>query len=100
MGDLPQRSDVVVVGGGAAGLAAPRTLAAAGTEVTLLEASGRLGGRIVTDQVDGFLVDRGFQVINTPYPALPDFVDLAGLDLRYFDHAVLLAGQDGPPQLL
>jgi phytoene dehydrogenase-like protein len=100
MGDLPQRSDVVVVGGGAAGLAAARTLAAAGTEVTLLEASGRLGGRIVTDKVDGFLLDRGFQVVNTAYPALPDFVDLAGLDLRYFDHAVLLAGQDGPPQLL
>jgi phytoene dehydrogenase-like protein len=100
MSDLPQRSDVVIVGGGAAGLAAARTLTAAGAEVTLLEASDRLGGRITTDQVDGYLLDRGFQVVNTAYPALPDFVDVAGLDLRFFDHAVLVAGQDGPPQLL
>jgi phytoene dehydrogenase-like protein len=88
MSDLPQRSDVVVVGGGAAGLAAARTLAAAGTEVLLLEAADRPGGRIATDQVDGYLLDRGFQVVNTGYPALRDFVDLETLDLRYFDHAV------------
>src|ERR1700761_541909 len=95
MSDLPSRSDVVVIGGGAAGLAAARTLAAAGAEVLLLEAAGRLGGRIATDQVDGFLLDRGFQVVNTGYPALPDFVDIASLDLRFFDHGALVVDSRG-----
>jgi phytoene dehydrogenase-like protein len=90
MSDLPRRSDVVIVGGGAAGLAAARQLTTAGAEVLLLEAAGRLGGRIATDRVDGFLLDRGFQVVNTGYPALPDFADIPSLDLRFFDHAVLV----------
>src|SRR5690348_16858716 len=95
MSDLPSRSDVVIIGGGAAGLAAARRLTAAGAEVLLLEAADRLGGRIATDRVDGFLLDRGFQVVNTAYPALSDFVDLASLDLRFFDHAVLVADGQG-----
>jgi phytoene dehydrogenase-like protein len=95
MSDLPSHSDVVIVGGGAAGLAAARQLTAAGTQVLLLESGPRLGGRIVTDTVDGFRLDRGFQVINTGYPALPDFLDLAELDLRLFDHAVRIADDRG-----
>jgi phytoene dehydrogenase-like protein len=95
MTDLPRRSDVVIVGGGAAGLAAARTLTAAGAEVLLLEADGRLGGRIATDQVGGFLLDRGFQVVNTGYPALADFVDVPSLDLRFFEHGVLLVDERG-----
>lgn len=95
MSGLPHHSDVVIVGGGAAGLAAARYLTAAGVEVVLLEAAARLGGRIVTDMVDGFRLDRGFQVVNTAYPALPDFVDIGRLDLRFFDHAVLLADDHG-----
>jgi len=82
MSDLPRHCDVVIVGGGAAGLAAARHLTAAGVEVVLLEAAARLGGRIVTDSVDGFRLDRGFQVVNTAYPALADFVDIGELDLR------------------
>jgi phytoene dehydrogenase-like protein len=99
MSELPRQVDVVVVGGGAAGLAAVRQLTAAGVEVALLEAAPRLGGRIVTDEVDGYRLDRGFQVINTAYPALPDFVDVDQLDLGFFDHGVLVADGDGP-QLL
>ena len=95
MSDLPDHSDVVIVGGGAAGLAAARQLTAVGTQVLLLEAGPRLGGRIVTDTVDGFRLDRGFQVVNTAYPALPDFIDLTELDLRLFDHAVLVADDRG-----
>jgi phytoene dehydrogenase-like protein len=34
----------------------------------LLEASNRIGGRVKTDRVDGFLLDRGFQVLQTAYP--------------------------------
>jgi phytoene dehydrogenase-like protein len=94
-GELPRRCDVVIAGGGAAGLAAARQLTAAGAEVLLLEAAGRVGGRIATDQVDGFLLDRGFQVVNTGYPALADFVDIPSLDLRFFDHAALVVDSRG-----
>jgi phytoene dehydrogenase-like protein len=99
MSDLPSHCDVVIVGGGAAGLAAARTLTAAGVDTLLLEAADRLGGRIVTDQVDGFLLDRGFQVVNTGYPALADFVDVAALDLRLFDHGVVVADDRGRHRL-
>lgn len=50
---------VLVVGGGVAGLAAAHALTRAGVPVTLVEASARLGGKVGTDRVDGFLVERG-----------------------------------------
>ena len=62
--------DVVVVGAGLAGLRAAAVLARRGLDVAVLEAADRPGGRIATDVVDGFRLDRGFQVLNTVYPAL------------------------------
>ena len=49
----------VVVGGGITGLAAAYQLARAGIPVLLVEASERLGGKIRTERVDGFLVEAG-----------------------------------------
>lgn len=60
----------VVVGAGLAGLSAAITLQAAGQEVVLVDAADRAGGRVATDVVDGFLLDRGFQLINANYPEL------------------------------
>ncbi|KRB73210.1 hypothetical protein ASE01_20855 [Nocardioides sp. Root190] len=84
------RSDVVVVGAGLAGLTAADRLTQSGLEVVVLEASDGVGGRIRTDRVDGFLLDRGFQVLNTAYPAARRVLDLAALDLQRFDRAALL----------
>jgi len=71
----------IVVGGGAAGLAACRTLEAAGHAPILLEAGDRLGGRLRTERMaDGTPVDRGFQVLLTAYPELRRWVDLSALD--------------------
>ena len=71
----------IVVGGGAAGLAACRTLEAVGHAPILLEAGDRLGGRLRTERmVNGTPVDRGFQVLLTAYPELRRWVDLAALD--------------------
>jgi phytoene dehydrogenase-like protein len=80
---LPSRAEVVVVGAGLAGLSAATRLAAAGRDVHLVEAAGSVGGRLATERVDGFVVDRGFQVLNTGYPRVAD-LDLAALDLGYF----------------
>jgi phytoene dehydrogenase-like protein len=80
---LPARAEVVVVGAGLAGLSAATRLAAAGCDVHVLEAAGHAGGRLATDRVDGFVVDRGFQVLNTGYPRAAD-LDLAALELGWF----------------
>jgi glycine/D-amino acid oxidase-like deaminating enzyme len=73
---------VVVVGAGLAGLACATQLVSAGRRVTVLEAGEAVGGRIRTDRVDGFTIDRGFQVLNTAYPALRHTLDVDRLDLR------------------
>ncbi len=80
--------DVIVVGAGLAGLACARTLQAAGREVLVLEASDRVGGRVATDVVDGFRLDRGFQVLLTAYPTLASMVDLSSLDVQAFGAGV------------
>jgi hypothetical protein len=79
--------DVVVVGAGLAGLACARELSSHLDDVVVLEAGDAVGGRVRTDHVDGFTLDRGFQVLNTAYPELRRTVDLDALDLRSFDPA-------------
>lgn len=81
-------ADVVVVGAGLAGLACARELTGHGLDVQVLEAGDAVGGRVRTDHVDGFTLDRGFQVLNTAYPALAGVVDLDALELRAFDASV------------
>jgi len=87
---LPARSEVVVVGAGLAGLSAARLLGELGHEVVILEASDGIGGRVRTDVVDGFLLDRGFQVLLTAYPELKSQFDTDQLDLRTFDPGALV----------
>ncbi|MBV9921014.1 MAG: FAD-dependent oxidoreductase [Pseudonocardia sp.] len=87
--------DVVIVGAGLAGLRAAALLARRGLDVTVLEAADRPGGRIATDLVDGFRLDRGFQVLNTIYPALRATVDLAPLRLCPFVPGAAIRGDDG-----
>ncbi len=62
-------ADVIVVGAGLSGLTCALQLTAAGRSVIVLEASDGVGGRVRTDMVDGFRLDRGFQVLLTGYPA-------------------------------
>ncbi len=83
--DLPASTEVVVIGAGLAGLAASRVIQEAGRSVVVVEASDGIGGRVRTDEVDGYLLDRGFQVLLTAYPELHTQVDLHALDLRRFD---------------
>ncbi len=82
--------DVVVIGAGLAGLTAARTIQRSGKSVVVLEASDAVGGRVRTDEVDGFLLDRGFQVMLTAYPELRRQANLDELDLRAFDPGALV----------
>ena len=87
---LPSQCDVVIVGAGLAGLSAAREIQRHGLSVIVLEASDAVGGRVRTDIVDGFQLDRGFQVMLTAYPELQTQVDMRALDLRPFDPGALV----------
>jgi phytoene dehydrogenase-like protein len=84
-------ADCIVVGAGLAGLACGRELVRAGRRVIVLEASDRVGGRVATDVVDGFRIDRGFQVYNDAYPEGRRQLDLAALGLGRFEPGALVA---------
>jgi phytoene dehydrogenase-like protein len=84
MSALKSDPDVVIVGGGLAGLACARHLHHHGMSFQIIEASDGLGGRIRTDRVSGFLLDRGFQVLQTAYPEAQRVLDYAKLDLHTF----------------
>jgi phytoene dehydrogenase-like protein len=81
----------VVVGGGLAGLVAARHLADRGAEVTLLERQDTVGGRVRTEHVDGYALDRGFQVLFTAYPAVQRELDVDALSLRRFRPGAVIA---------
>ncbi|MHB8899555.1 MAG: NAD(P)/FAD-dependent oxidoreductase [Thermoguttaceae bacterium] len=76
--------DVAIVGGGLAGLRCAQRLNEAGVQAFVLEAKDRIGGRVQTDSVDGFLLDRGFQVLLTAYPEASRTLDFSQLDLQSF----------------
>lgn len=82
---------VVVVGAGLAGLSAAQTLNEAGVAVRVLEASATLGGRVQTDEINGYRFDRGFQLINAKYPELEALNIVDKLDFAYATRAVDIA---------
>ncbi|ELY43671.1 NAD(P)/FAD-dependent oxidoreductase [Natronorubrum sulfidifaciens] len=100
---------VVVVGGGLAGLVAARHLADGGADVAVLERRDTVGGRVRTHEQDGYRFDRGFQVLFPAYSAVKRELDLEALELRRFtsgativgtDHRTVLADPRQRPELL
>jgi phytoene dehydrogenase-like protein len=85
--------DVIVVGAGLSGLIAARQLHRLGRSVTVLEARDRVGGRMQTDLVDGFLLDHGFQVYLTGYETARTQLDLKALRLGTFPAGALIQYQ-------
>lgn len=78
-----------------AGLACAKRLSEMGISVEIFEAACRIGGRVGTDEVDGFLLDHGFQVLQTGYPAATDLFDYQSLNLRAFDSGALVQTESG-----
>ncbi|ROQ71004.1 phytoene dehydrogenase-like protein [Streptomyces sp. CEV 2-1] len=83
-------ADVVIIGAGIAGLSAAHRLTSAGVSVSVLEAGPRVGGRMLTEEVDGFRLDRLGPLLNTSYPELYAAPELGGLVLRNFAPGVLV----------
>jgi len=82
--------DTIVVGGGLAGLTCARILRQAGRRVFVAEAGDDTGGRIRTDDSGGFLMDWGFQVLQTAYPEARRALDFKALNLKTFDPGVIV----------
>jgi len=81
-------ADVLIIGAGIAGLCCARRLAEGGVKFQILEASDAIGGRVRTDEVEGFLLDRGFQVLLTAYPEAQRALDYPALELKSFSPGV------------
>lgn len=87
---MSSQLDAVIIGGGLAGLVCARQLSAQGLSCQVLEASDDVGGRVRTDQVDGFLLDRGFQVFLTSYPTAKEWLNYDALQLCPFEPGSLI----------
>jgi phytoene dehydrogenase-like protein len=84
------KSTAIIIGGGLAGLSAARQLHAQGIDFKLFEATERIGGRVKTEVVNGFRLDRGFQVLLTEYPEAKRWLDYKKLALKSFTPGALL----------
>ncbi len=84
---------VIVIGAGLSGLCCARLLLKYNIDVLVLDAQDDVGGRVRTDHVDGFLLDRGFQVLQTAYPEAKAQLDYDSLRLQSFDPGALIRTQ-------
>ncbi len=87
---MTPRYDVIIIGAGLAGLAAARTCVRAGLTPLVLEGADDVGGRLTTERIDGFLLDRGFQVLLDSYPEARAVLDLDALHLGRFAPGALV----------
>lgn len=91
MQDFP----VVIIGGGISGLTCANYLHQKGVDFLLLEASDSFGGRVKTSNIDGYLLDHGFQVLQTNYPEARKLLDYDALSLKNFESGSKIRKDDG-----
>ncbi len=92
--------DVIIVGAGVSGLTAAVYLRQKGLNILVLEATDRVGGRIKTDVVNGFRLDRGFQVLLTAYPEAKRLLDYEALDLCSFLPGAIILNEEGTHEIM
>lgn len=88
-------TDVIIIGAGLSGLTAAINLHQKGYSVKILEAAENIGGRVWTDEADGFLFDRGFQVLLTEYPECKKLLDYDSLNLKTFKPGAKVLDEEG-----
>lgn len=86
-------TDVILIGAGLSGLACALELQKGGLKPLLLEKGLGPGGRVFTDEYEGFLLDRGFQVFLDAYPVAGSLFDLEALQLRPFEPGAMVFSQ-------
>lgn len=79
-----------IIGAGVSGLIAALVLERSGFHPILIESTDRVGGRVKTDTVDGFQLDRGFQVLLSNYPAVQKYLDFDKLALQQFQPGAVI----------
>ncbi|MDE2393594.1 MAG: FAD-dependent oxidoreductase [Cytophagales bacterium] len=84
---------ILIVGGGIAGLQAANILHQNNTDFILFEKQASLGGRVSSTKKDGFILDRGFQVLQTSYPEVQRSLDLSKLQLYFFESGAKMKDQ-------
>lgn len=81
---------IYIIGAGVSGLVAAIELEKSGFSPIILEGSDSIGGRVKTDEVDGFRFDHGFQVLLTAYPEAKRYLDYQALNLKFFDPGAII----------
>jgi len=90
-----EEEKIYIIGAGLSGLIAALELEKSNFSPIILESTGGIGGRMKTEEVDGFLLDHGFQVLNTAYPEAKKYLDFKALRLKTFDPgAVIFDGKN------
>lgn len=85
---------VVIIGAGVSGLVAAINLEEHGFKPIIYDQNDRVGGRIQTDYIDGYRLDKGFQILLPNYPAVKKYLDLDLLNLRYFSAGAMVFKKD------
>lgn len=94
--DVPEmeKPEVLIVGGGIAGLCCARHLHKSGVSSKILESSDEVGGRAGTEYFRGYRLDRGFQVLLTEYPEAKKVLEYEKLQLKCFEPGALVRSWD------
>ena len=87
--------DVIIVGAGVAGLVAAKKCEGSGLSTLLIDADGKLGGRVQTDKIEGFTLERGFQVIIDTYEKAKEILDFEALSLQKFEPGAKIYDEKG-----
>ncbi|MHB0754718.1 FAD-dependent oxidoreductase [Polaribacter sp. M15] len=76
--------NIYIIGAGVSGLVSAQVLENHGYHPTIIEASNTIGGRVQSDLVENYILDRGFQVLLTSYPAAKHYLSYTDLELQEF----------------
>lgn len=89
------KTQVAIIGAGISGLSAAIQLKSAGIDFKILESEHEVGGRVRSKNIDGYVIDRGFQVLLTAYPEAKNLLDYEKLNLKTFDSGAMILHESG-----